>query len=519
MTATAAAPAKPRTPRAASAIPLTTARLLWVELRHNAVPFILPLIAALLWFDSYRPSVTQPPLWALRTFWNMGQGHTIIDFGPFVAGVAAWMGSREGRRGMTDLITAAARPRWVAQLATWAATAIWAVGAYLLFVGVMFGIYIGQGVQGSPPWWWVAVGAVAVAAFSAAGFAVGAFFPSRFAAPLAALGSVLVLMMSSQTGFRDTSGWALILPTNSNGNYESPSGIFYRYLPDLPIARMMLLAGIAAAAVGLLGLPAGAGSLRLRRAAAVVTLAGVALAGTAVGLATTARQAYDGIVIPALHDAASDRPLSYTPDCGHAAGIPVCLNPAYRPYLPGVTASLQPVLAEMTGLPGAPVRVAQTAGPYTSSEGAFDAPMSITGQPPVLGMPLGTVNLIGSSGFTDAPVTFTDFAGQLRTLAVHAFVGAGAGPGTPAQQAVQAALLQGAGIPFAAQPKLLGIAGLAPPPGGPAAGAGREAGPASKTVYAAARRLAALPPAARRDWLTAHLAALRPGQLTLAQLP
>ncbi|HEY6278708.1 MAG TPA: hypothetical protein VIX86_20540 [Streptosporangiaceae bacterium] len=520
MTATAAAPAKPRTPRAASTVPLTAARLLWVELRHNAVPFILPLIAALMWFDSYRPSVTQPPVWALRTFWNMGQGHTIIDFGPFVAGVAAWMGSREGRRGMTDLITAAARPRWVAQLATWGATAIWAVGAYLVFVGVMFGVYIGQGVQGSPPWWWVAVGAVAVAAFSAAGFAVGAFFPSRFAAPLAAIGSLLVLMMSSQTGFRDKGGWALILPTNSNGNYQAPSGIFYPYLPDLPIARMMLLAGIALAAVGLLGLPDRAGGLGLRRAAAVVTLAGVVMAATAVGLTTTARLGPGGIVIPALHDAANDRQIPATPVCGHTAGTPVCLNPAYRQYLGDVTAALQPVLAEVAGLPGAPARAIQVAGPYNSSEGAFDAPMAISGHPPVLRIPLDTVNLPGTSGFTARPVRFIDFADQLRVLAVHAFVGAGAGPGTTAQQVVQAALMQGAGMPFAAQPQLLGIAGLAPPPpGGPAAGTGREVGPASKTVYAAARRLAALPAAARHTWLAAHLAALRAGHLTLAQLP
>ncbi len=184
------------------------------------MPWILPLIAALFWFDSYRPSTGQPSLWALRTFWNMGQGHTIIDFGPFVAGAAAWIGSRDGRRGMADLVTAVARPRWLAELATWAATAIWAVGAYLAFVGVMFGVYAYQGVQGSPPWWWVAVGAAAVTAFSAAGFTLGAFFRSRFAAPVAAFCGFLIMVMSSQTGFAHTSGWAQILPTNSNGNYQ-----------------------------------------------------------------------------------------------------------------------------------------------------------------------------------------------------------------------------------------------------------------------------------------------------------
>ena len=506
MTAATATPVRHRPPRAATAVPLTAARLLRIELRRSPMPLILPLIAALLWFDSYRPSTSQAPFWILRTFWNMGQGHTIIDVGPIVAGMAAWIGSRDGRRGMSDLVTATVRPRWAAQLATWAATAIWAVGAYLVFVGVMFAVYAHQGVQGEPPWRWVAVGATAVAAFSAAGFAVGAFFPSRFAAPLAAFGGFLVMMMSSQTGFRDTSGWALILPTNSNGNYEQPdTGIFYPYLPDLPIARMMLLAGLAVAALGLFGLPARAGGRRLRLAAAVVTAAGVAAVGTAVGLASTARLGPHGMVIPALHDAASDRPIAYTPVCG-GSGFQVCLNPAYRSYLADVQAGLAPVVSEVAGLPGAPVRAEQVGATYNSRQ-----VVTISGHPPVLGVPLGTFNLPGSSGFSVTPVTTTQFADQLRLLSVHAFVGAGNGAGTSAQQAVQAALLQGAGVPFAAQPKVLYASQFAEPAQGPGAATG--------PVYAAARRLAALPATTRHAWLAAHLGALRSGQLTLAQLP
>jgi len=38
-------------------------------------------------------------------------------------------------------------------------------------------------------------------------------------------------------------------------------------------------------------------------------------------------------------------------------------------------------------------------------------------------------------------------------------------------------------------------------------------------VYAAARRFAAMPAPARHAWLVRHLAALRAGQITLAQLP
>ena len=57
------------------------------------------------------------------------------------------------------------------------------------------------------------------------------------------------------------------------------------------------------------------------------------------------------ITIPALHDAATDRPLQFTPVCSGTA-IPVCLNPAYASYLPATVAALRPVLSQLAGLPG-----------------------------------------------------------------------------------------------------------------------------------------------------------------------
>ncbi len=526
--ATGAPVLRHRIPRPTSAVTRGATRLLRVELRRNAMPWILPLIAGLFWFDSYRPSTATAPLYGLRTFWNMGQGHTIIDFGPFVAAMAAWMASRDGRRGLADLVTATAWPRWAAQLTTWAATAIWAVAAYLIFVGVMFAMYARRGVAGTPPWWWVAVGATAVAAFCAAGFAVGAFWRSRFAAPVAAFGGFLAMALSSRTGFSHISGWAVILPTNSNGNFDGSaqanSGTFYRWLPDVPIARIMFLAGIAVAALGVTGLPGRAGGRRLRIAAAIITLAGVVSAGTAVDLASTARLTAHGMVIPALHDAADDAPLAYIPVCGRAAGVPVCLNPAYRRWLPDATAALAPALTEVTGLPGAPRRATQVAAPYPDRAGVLPQPMTLGGQPPVLRMALGLLNLPGACGSCGKPAVTQGFAGQLRLLFAHAFVGAGSSPGSPAQQAVQAALLQDAGVPFTAQPPLLNMVGT--PQWGRAAAlrlapseSERGPGPLTGPVYAAARRFAVLTPAARDAWLSAHLAALRAGQLTLKDLP
>ncbi len=508
MTAATSAQARLRTPHTTSAIPRGAARLLWLELRRNTMPWILPLIAALFWFDSYRPSTATPLLYGMRTFWNMGEGHSIIDFGPFVAGVAAWMGSRDGRRRLADLVTATARSRWAAQMATWAATAIWAVAAYLAFVGVMFAVYAHQGVAGTPPWWWVAVGATAVTAFSAAGFALGAYWPSRFAAPVAAFGGFLAMFLSFQTGSSHFSGWALILPTNSNSNFDgSPltdAGIFYPWLPDLPIARMMFVAGIGVVALGLTGLPARVGGHWLRRAAALITVAGVALAGTGVGLARTAQVAAHGVVISALHDAADDAPITYTPACGRAAGVPVCLNPAYSRWLPDVTAALAPVLIQVAGLPGAPARVTQisaaSAGPWA---------ITLSGRPALLRLSLGLLNTPGPCDFCRGPVTTRQFAGWIRLLFAQSFVGAGQSPGSPAQQAVGAVLLQRAGMPFGAQPGLMAGTENFPPPGLGTTG----------PVYAAARRLASLPAAARRNWLATHLAALRAGRLTLSDLP
>jgi hypothetical protein len=514
MTAATRAPVRRWTPRASSAVPVNAVRLLVMELRRNTMPWILPLIAALFWFDSYRPSTGASPIYGLRTFWNMGQGGTIIDFGPLVAGVAAWMGSRDGRRGLADLVTATVRPRWAAQLATWAATAIWAVAAYLVLVGVMFAVYAHQGVGGTPPWWWIGVGATAVAAFSAVGFAIGAYWPSRFAAPVAAFGGFLAMFLSSQTGFSHTSGWALILPTNSHGSFEgsaqTDSGIYYPWLPDLPIARIMLLAGIAVAVLGLTGLPARAGGQWLRRGAAILALAGLTSAGTAVGLARTAQESAHGVVIAALHDAANDAPITYTPACGRAAGVPVCLNPAYGRWLPAVTSALTPLLAEVAGLPGAPARATQVAAAFPSGGDGPPQPITFGGDPPVLRLQLGILDMPGPCGFCDAPVAAKQFTDRMRLLFAHAFVGAGGGPGSPVQQAVQAALLQDAGIPFATQPALMRHTANFP---------GAAKGAAGGPVYAAARRLATEPAAARHAWLAAHLAALRAGRLTLTALP
>ena len=150
----------------------------------------------------------------------------------------------------------------------------------------------------------------------------------------------------------------------------------------------MFLAGLTVTVLGALALPGGRGGTWLRRPAAAITAAGLLAAGTAVALAGTGKlDAHGMIAIPALHDAASDRPVRYTPVCSHTP-VPVCLNPAYAGYLPATAAALAPVLTEIAGLPGAPARVSQAAAVYRQGTGnsvsvGLPGP-PLGGRPPVL---------------------------------------------------------------------------------------------------------------------------------------
>jgi hypothetical protein len=471
-------------------------RLLWIELRRNMMPWLLPVIAFVFWLTSYRATLGQAPLWSSQTAVAIGQGHPLIDFGPFVSGAAAWMGSRDGRRDTAELVSVTARSRWAGHLVTWLATTAWALAGYVVLVGALYAAIAGRVSWGGPPWWPVVAMAAGVLLFSTVGYVAGAVFPCRFVAPVAAFGAFVLLLMSSRVGFSDRVGAWSILPNSGQGGLGFGSGIFYPFLPDLSIARLIALVGLSAAALGALGLRTSPGGLRRARLATVVTLAGLAVAGTAIGLLGTARLEPHGVVIPALDGGASDRAIPYTPVCSEGT-IPICLHPAYGSFLPGITAALEPVLHEVGDLPGAPVRVTQVAASYGGLE-AIDPTVNIIVSPPAFDLALGNLDFraAGSAPLED----------QVRLLFLHAFVGAGPRGGSPAQQAILAALLSGVGVSFVGQQRLL--ANLYFP--GPGEGS---------PIYAVAERFASQSVGAQHAWLTSHLAALRSGGLTLDELP
>jgi hypothetical protein len=491
------APAAPRPEPATRRRGLATARLLRLELRHNAMLWMLPVAIALFWVTTYRKTMAMPPMWNLRAA-SMQSG-AIVDFITPVVGAAAWMGSREARRHVGDLVTITARPRWARLLATWAATTCWALVGYLGCLTVLYGVTAHQASWGGPLWWPAAVAAASLPALSALGFAAGTLLPSRLTAPVAAVVAFFTLALSTQLIVGSQSYWQISPLVTGPWDTGPDAGVatFYPYLPDLPIAQLMFLAGLTMALLAALVLPPGSGRRRLRAAAAAVAAAGLLAAGTAVGLAGTGTlDAHGMIAIPALHDAANDRPVRFTPICSHAA-IPVCLNPAYASYLPATVSALEPVLSEIAGLPGAPARISQAAATY--QQGAGNSVSVGQAGPPIRGGP-PVYYLLLPDQLPGPTLAASELAAKVQLDVgqgiISTFIGDSPGS-SQAQHAVVAALMMmAAGVMN--QPTEVAL-------GSPA--------------YAAAQRFAALAASARHAWLVQHLAALRAGRIIMAQLP
>jgi hypothetical protein len=466
-------------------------RLLRIELRRNSAWILLPLLAALLLIASPYGRVLRAPvvLWSSRSVAMQGSLQVI---GPFAAGIAAWMASREARRNLTDLLTSTARSQWSRRGAVLAATAAWAVALYAVACAVLFALTAREATWGGPVWWPVAVGAVGVLAFTALGFAAGTLLPSRFTAPLLAIGLLLLLQLSLALN----SHYAWISPARDS--IGPGASVFFGVDPSLAITQLIFLCGVISTALAAVAVPAGFWG---RGGAAALAAVGVAAIGAGVALAGTGRdQGPLGILVPALHDAASDQPVRYTPVCDTRPALPVCVHPAYRSLLAAIAADLVPVTSQFAGLPGTPVRVEQVA---PDDPGRWPA-ATITGRPPVL--------LVGKFINSAGPMTGRALAGSLQYEAATGVTGLPADglskysitAPEPAQLAVAEGLELAAGQP----PK-----GPAP---NPARTARPSRGPAD--ITAIAQRYAALPGSARRAWLAAHLPAVRAGHLTLADL-
>ncbi len=502
-----------------------SARALRLEFKRNAVPYVLPLLAAVFFFDTVRTADGFPPVWTLRA--SAITDHMLFEFSAFAGGLAAWAGSREGRRKTVDLVATTPRAAWARLSVALAGTLSWLLLAFLAGVAVLYVQTALQATWGGPPLWPVFVGAAGVTVVTVIGFTAGVFLPGRFTAPLVAIGTLVLDQagLRAALGLTGASGtYALLSPASSPPVVDT--GVYYHVAPDVPITQVMFMIGIAVALFGVLGLAPGlrelasSGGLRsvraviaqgdgwLLRAVTVALIAcGVAASWTAFALAGTARpDAAGGWEIPALHSAASDQPVPVTPDCTSGSGFQVCVHPAFSFYLHDVAAALKPVAAEIAGLPGAPVGAEEVA----SVSGGQVVMSGIAGNPPVFeftGEHVGT--MFGEfNGIPDATMWRASFGQALLDAFLAGpkqHTGPAASPLGAAQQAVENALLAGVG----SQPE----------PSGQQIVSGQPVAGTPAGISAAAQRFGALSAGARHAWLATHLTALRAGKITLAQIP
>jgi ABC-type transport system involved in multi-copper enzyme maturation permease subunit len=513
------------------------ARALRLEIKHSAVVWVLPVLAALFYVNAYRTAAGYPPTWTVRA--SVITGANLIFFSVIAAGIAAWVATREGRRKTGDLLATTARAAWARQATVLAATAFWMVLAYLAGVAVIYLQTALQATWGGPPLWPVAVGVVGVAASCAVGFACGTLFPGRFTAPVVAVAVFVAWFIgvnaaNSVNNFvdvRSAKGTAALFVSTDGGRPQQVDvGVYYRVPPDVSIAQVMFMGGVLLVMVGLLTLlPAArvpgvrglsfAGRRWLTVVAAASITCGVAASVTAFSLAGTARfSVATGWEIPALHDAADDQPVPYTLDCTGSA-FTVCIHPAFEPYLGAMDAALQPAAAEIAGLPGAPARAEMTTG-YT--------PPPVAGTTSVYGYSAEQEGFGGAS-FWAMPATArtADWEQGNQQDFITWFVSGPAeqdAPGltTPAQEAVAIALLAKIGAPvpggypqFSQPGTQSGASSMSSGPGG----SGTQPAASAAQITAAASGFESLSPAARHAWLAANIAALRSGTITLAQIP
>ena len=513
---------------------LQLVRILRMEIRHSAFVWCLPLLVVLFIYDPYRTAEGYPALWPLRStvvlnkFWP--------DMVIFSAGFAAWAGSREGRRNVGDLLATTARRAWARQLCSLAGTAFWVVAAFLAGVIALYVRTSMQATWGGPPIAPVVVGVLGLLAVCAVAFTLGALFPGRFTAPIVAVGLMIITLYAFRQAVGDNGGSADAIGVLSpDGNVPGNDwGLFYPVSIGVPIVQGAFMAGLVLAAVGVLGLSPRTGGVGWRGGLSAVTAGGarlrtVALAAVAVGaalvvaafaLAGTANVAdsTSTLQIPALDNAlAGSDPIPYTPVCSSPGSFQVCVHPAFRGYLPSVASALSAVVTELAGLPGTPVRAAEVSqgalspavfqgnGDGQVKDGVYQFSLS------------NAVALVPNAGL---------LAGSLQQDIVHAVIVGSIGQivtspqpgggtttglqpnsGSTAQQAVEDGLLQAIG----SRPTPIGG-----PRNGPAA---QQFQQQQAEVTKAGAKFAALPAATRHAWLVAHLAALRAGTITLAQLP
>lgn len=459
-----------------------TLRLLRIEARRSLGLWLLLAAPILIWFAFLQGLPRVAPLW----FETSVMVRNLVTFaGPLLAGAAAWMAGRDRRRGIEDLLATTPRPAFARTLATWAGATAWGVLIYVAIGGGIMALSWLRATWGGPFVGPLLVGLVAIPTHAALGFALGRYFPSRFTAPL-----VTVALFFGQLFVGAQNAWYAFLSPMVSLN----TSVWYGVRPDLTLQQVFFL-------LGLIGLLLASLPLRDQRnraaggasclAAALVTVAGVAI----IWHDAPPRGGQD---LSRDERFRNRQVIPYQPVCRDAP-MPVCVHPAYQPYLDETTAVINRLVAPVVGLPGVPTRAEQGYPAITGNTDATTLWFDIQPQAQYWEQLLTTSVLYPLT----TQVVFMPADGNSRSGSVrNPCPSSNPGSCADAQQVIMRWLLRQTGLADDRYQV------------GP-----RFTDPAYDRITPTVERFAALDPAQQQKWLRAHFADLRAGKVRLEDLP
>jgi hypothetical protein len=444
---------------------MSHARLLWRETKRSVALWSIPVLGLLGWWYVSARMQTGTITWP-HTSLAIGLAGSIML--PAVAGVAAWVGGRERRRGLSDLLESTPRPTLTRDLAAWGGVVLWSLVAYVALAVILVIDTDVLGTWNGPVYWPMLVGALMVALGAAIGYACGSLIASRFVPALLPILLAYVIGVPHTIGL----GWPSLKRLSPEAQFWPYDYHVFSGLDSGRALPFVLWIG------GLTALTFAVFCLIRRRS--VTPAVAVALT-LAVSVAGAAMLLDDGSRANAERSAAQFEPVCET------GVVTVCTHPAYERYLDDVSAALQPVFAQVQGLEGVPGRVEQH-DPMADAE-----------------IPEDGIRLY-MDWFDDPGIVVADVVSQLVQHSYDPTVTASDAAGV-VQLAIGRWLLRGAGVDegdlsayrFASTPER-------------AAGIDAEAD-------VVLDRFAALPEAEQRAWLEEHFAALRAGEITAEDVP
>lgn len=313
--------------------------MLRLEVRRSIGLLVFPLLVVVGWLLSGNVMYGDAYVWLDA---SAGVRSTTILLGPIIGGVSAWTAGRNGRRGMTEILSTTPHLTVSRDLGVWVGTAMWGVGAYALLSVVLGALTWWNATWGAPLPGYFLVGMVAMVCHSAVGYAAGYWLPGQFTAPFAAMG-LFFLQFAPEGIVEGNSPLELLSPAPNILIYRE----VFRELPQLAAQQSLWLLGLAGVALATVALKAGRRNLMTWGAflgfLVVAFVGGFSTVGAADQRASSI---WSGEAVP----------FDYVCEDGR---IEVCLHPAYEKVLPDIAATVNDIAEPLAGIPGIPDRAVQ----------------------------------------------------------------------------------------------------------------------------------------------------------------